>query len=392
MSGELKMKKIVLVLLIVILLCNSSWSFANDACEFDNSGTLQVYHIVNGDSSPLNYVVQYGVSNVEDSIDVLINFAVFVNGIQCETFATGTIPICDDLNGRKYLDGPLNGIIKGFENSYNINVGFQKYLDEDALSLTLVVQDSNNMDIVYTGAYGIPVLNTNNIRMKSEYEQQDSSNLLYTNTSNTFVSKGSTTSYHSGSMSGKAQTVRVYYDSTNTRIAVGVNSYSNIVNNYYLNGATSSESVSTGVQNFDVDLVRVTLPSSISGIEENTNYQGDGTVGVIYGEVFSAGLAALNFPSSLLTTFFSGCSTGLTVPNSYSNHYTVRCNAGALSYHLDSSNYCAPVIFQIVGVSSVTNYKATTKLTYKTLYMEASGNLLTYYTSAPNAERSFYIN
>ena len=400
------MKKLISILLMTIMVLNlSGVTFADSETIVSQSGVLQLYQVYNDKGasfSPLNYDTCYKLSETEKALEVALNFSFLIDNVKYNAGAEGSLPICTDVNGNEYVDGPLNGIINNGIMTYDINVGFQKYIDGEDILLTLVVQSQATKEIIYVGAFGSPLLNKNNVssetiainttEVKNTYSE-DYNGLIRSVASTNYVEKTpAKTTYHSGSLTGKAQTEHVYYDSVNTRIAVGVNSYSNIVNNYYSSNAGTLDTVTTGVQNFSIDLNRLGASSYIAGIEENTSYQGDGTVGIVYGKVFSAGLSALNFPGDLLSTFFSGCATGLTKNQISTNHYIVTCNAGSSSYHLESTNYCAPVIFEISEVSSSTQYKATSVLRYKTLYMEASGNLLTYYTSTPDAIKYFYID
>lgn len=74
-----------------------------------------------------------------------------------------------------------------------------------------------------------------------------------------------------------------------------------------------------------------------------------------------------------------------------SNCVNVTANAGSSAFHMD--DYYAPIVVQMASNTSGTDsYTISTDIRYVTTYMEVSGNLVYYYTTARTATKTIDVS
>lgn len=332
---------------------------------------------------------------MEASIDITLKLM----NAEYHVIASGILPIYIDNENKEYVEGSLNGISVINNDVVLANVGLQKFVDKDDIYASIVLQDTVDYDIIAAVSFGLPVLTVDNLD-KAMLEKMSVSQNMETGRNieraTTYVLKGTDSSGFSGTtISGNGQRIKAYYNTSASRVAIGVTSYTKNVNDYYEKNASSLDTVTTGVSKFSISLSRTGSDNSyIAGIEKNDGYdQNQNGVAKAVLQIFKDAFSALGFPSTLVENFFPGTSATVTVDTTYSTVKGVTVKAGDRLFNMDNTSYCAPVIFQMQKNGAKTGYYkgSSTIMTYQTMYMEASGVLTSYYTSAKTATIDFTI-
>lgn len=393
------MKKRFISLLLIATICLSSMvpALALDTTEvISHSETSSVKvitqdsfdnfvetcpHNVSQSNTISNNAVEYSYTMSEDTLmgdtaNVTLSFRAYVDQLLVEAETSGVVDKYTLSTGQVLWEGPIRGIttIDGVE--YKVIVGFAKLDDSEAVQISVTIQSFDEDMIIdpIVFAFGSDIV-TNEMYQEllngaaTSVDAFNSSNQLDARASGSYSLKGTTSANFKtngfGTVPGTAQTSRVYYDSTDHRVALSVQSYCANVNAYY----SKSGIAGTTVRTLNYQLVRSSSTSNsyIAGTESfdfNTNNFGSSAILM---PLFEDILSLLGVPTSTISTVFSSLKGTVTQQHN-TNNTTVTVSFGATdNADFDKLSTGVPIVFQLGRSSAGTSqYTATTNISYRT--------------------------
>lgn len=363
----------------------------------DNASPELAQMINNADS--INYEYDCVVNDTATTMDIQLDISI-VNGVNVNhILAGGAMEICEDLNGRKYVNGPLDGYATIDGKEYIACIGLQKFFDGKDIFASIVLQDTNNYDIALAGHFGPSICTAENIDTSvllfdGECFESHSDDIMPLAAGDfTLVASGQS-GFSGANINGDGQELTVYYSSRLERIAVCTKSFPFTVTNYFEQSVGSLESISTGVDRFSIELKRVSAqdPSYIVGIDLDPNIpaQDAYNMPLVVREVFYAAFDLLGWPQTLLSGFFTGITPSRIISPDSTSHKKISYSTSMGSFNFYQKG--APIVFQMGTAQTTTGqYTATTSIRYEVLHMEVSGNMIHYFVNAADASRTFSV-
>lgn len=363
------------------------------------------------EATSIDYQYTYSIDQTRKYMDISL---VLENELGQSITVNGVAGIYKDNNDREYAEGPLSGEITSGDQKYIVNVGFQKYLDDDKIQCSVVVQSDDCSEPLIVCHFGDTVLTSDNIDVTIsdiEHRQFAFANETELNRLNDLefekIGADKYAYFSSSAYSGYAQRVSVYGVVETGRYAICLNSYSDNVNDYYADIAGYLDTYSTAVKEFSIDISRDNNGASartyIAGLESEVPSDVDGynslnNTAKLFYKIFLWALENLEIPGVVLDIFdsiFGGAvGTGANAQlntEERSNCVNVTANAGSSAFHMD--DYYAPIVVQMASNTSGTDsYTISTDIRYVTTYMEVSGNLVYYYTTARTATKTIDVS
>lgn len=400
----------LMVAVILLLLCLpnkamaleftlQSYSHRSDVDDMKvlDNASPELAQMIN-DADSISYEYDCAVDNDATTMDIQLDVSI-VNGVDINhILAGGSMEICEDLNGRKYVNGPLDGYATIDGKEYIACIGLQKFVAGKDIFASIVLQDVNNYDIALAGHFGPPICTAENIDTSASFsgdertESQVSDVMPMAAGDYTLVTSKKT-GFSGTSISGFGQELTVRYSSYYQRIIVSTKSFPSTVTNYFEQNAGSLESISTGVDRFSIELTRNSSqdPSYIVGIERDTNIFPSSKAPDVIRTVLGVAFDALGLGSGALDAFFTGINPTKEETPDATNYKKIGYSTSMGSFNISQTG--APIVFQMNTTQTATGrYTAKTTLRYKVLYMEVSGNMPTYFVNAADASAAFSVN
>lgn len=399
------MKKIIsLVLVVCMIMSMTAVSFAQNSLQ---NGKLNFVSDINKVSKAFGITVKdrsvsqsndytvdydYKVEDLENSDEVKVSLNGSIsNGEEIYVFNTsGEIDSVDLSDGKKFIEGPLDGKIIINDIKHDITVGFRTIRGSNEISAGLTIYPNKNnenfKDILFIsfGDYVKTQELINKLNKTKMIEKPAVNDEITKEVRGSFSYAGSDYADLKtdglSSQTGNGQKIKVYTDDSAKRIRVDLYTYSYKFDDSDFQSVPDGDFIDAGIHEFRIGLRRTNGDGYIDGLEELNldHYIGKKTV---LEDMFLDMLGAADIPSWTVAAMFENARGKITGSDSTNNTYVnVVVEVGKI---IDFDSDEMKVIFQTTNNNDdKTTFKAYSEVTYVIDCLQAAFYVHTDDTSA----------
>ena len=311
----------------------------------------EAYELTDDSNVVMGY--HYEMIDNDGTYDTTLEVSVCVDGTNYIIVAAGCLTRYELETGKVLFEGPLEANVTIDGTLYHVLIGMQKLegSEEICATVNMMPDSSYNFDEQILFVIGTPVLNDADIQsISGSHEKFIADTDIPSRQTNVSARAYSYVGAVDGSLPnyGKVLTLREYYDTTNVRVMLSVQSYTSAINNRMLQLYDGANSY---VSSIELGLTRIGSTGQISGLDTITSVPGSDLTGItttLIGLVEDLLIAApFSVPSSTLTNILGSLKTTRTYEVTGSNSWVKYSFGLATEADLDDLEEGIPVSFQL---------------------------------------------